>query len=165
MASEWLPFGTLGRPHGTKGEILLHPYNPGGVERGQFVLPSLVRLADQELEIASARPVQEGYLVRFAGIADREAAADLVGQVMLLPRQALGPLAAAEFFVEDIIGCEAVDPAGQVLGRVRGTYWNGAQDVMVVVREDGDERLLPVVAEYVLDFDRSRRRLVIDPHE
>jgi 16S rRNA processing protein RimM len=165
MASEWLPFGILGRPHGRNGEILLHPHNVHGVERRDFVLPSLVRLSDRELEVASSRPVPEGYLLRFCGVEDRESAVALAGQEVLLLRQSLCPLGAGEFFVQDLVGCEAVDAAGRALGRVRGTYWNGAQDVMVVVGEDGGERLLPVVAEHVLGFDGARRRVVVDPHD
>jgi ribosomal 30S subunit maturation factor RimM len=81
------------------------------------------------------------------------------------PRRSFAPLGSAEFFVEDIVGCEVFHPRGQRLGRVSGTYWNGAQDIMVV-RTDGDaECLFPVVAEYVLHFDGERRRLTVDPHE
>jgi 16S rRNA processing protein RimM len=165
MESEWLPFGILARPHGTRGEIVLRPHNAGGAERKDFVMPSLVRLAAREIEVASSRRVQEGYLVRFAGVADRAAAAALVGQEVRLPRRHLAPLAATEFFVEDLVGCAAVDPSGQPLGQVRGTYWNGAQDVMVIVGMDGHERLLPVVAEYVLGLDSAQRRVRIDPHD
>jgi ribosomal 30S subunit maturation factor RimM len=44
-------------------------------------------------------------------------------------------------------------------------FWNGAQDVIAIAADDGRERLLPVVSEYILRFDRSSRSLVVDPHE
>jgi 16S rRNA processing protein RimM len=167
MASDWLPFGLLGRPHGTKGEILLHPYNDAAT--GSTVLQTRVRLTVgeevRELQATAARQVQKGYLVCFEGIMDRDAAALLVGLEVEVPRHCLTPLYANEFYVEDIVGCEVVDVSGRSCGQVRGTYWNGAQDVMVVLSADGSERLLPVVAEHVLHFDRERGRLTVDFHE
>ena len=77
---------------------------------------------------------------------------------------AFGPLGEAEFYVEDMVGCEAFQPDGQRRGRVTGTFWNGAQDVMTIVGDDGGERLVPVVPEYVLHFESASRRLTIDPH-
>jgi 16S rRNA processing protein RimM len=169
MGSDWLPFGILRRPHGTKGEIVLHPYNPAGARLHAAGLPSEVRVGDgetaRELGVASSQPVPEGCLVRFDGIVDREAAAALVGEEVSVPRRSLAPLGSAEFYVADIVGCEVFHPHGRLLGKVGGTFWNGAQDIMVVRTADGSERLLPVVAEYVLQFDGERRRLMVDPHD
>jgi 16S rRNA processing protein RimM len=169
MPSDWLSFGILGRPHGTRGEIRLHLHAAGGQALAGHGLPSRVRLVakgeSREVGLESARPMQEGFLVRFDGIADRESAGALVGQEVQIPRQVLASLGAAEFYVQDIVGFEAVDGEGRLLGQIRGTIWNGAQDVMVIVDQEGGERLLPVVPEYVLAFDGERRRLVVDPHD
>jgi 16S rRNA processing protein RimM len=169
MASDFLPFGILRRPHGRNGEILLHPHNDVAAGATGADFPSRVRLtggdAPRELVAVAVRRVPAGYLLCFEGIADRQAAAALVGLELHVPRRGLAPLGTAEFYVEDIVGCEVVDAEERSCGRVRGTFWNGAQDVMVIVGEDGGERLLPVVAEYVLEFDGARRRLVVDPHE
>jgi 16S rRNA processing protein RimM len=166
MVSEWLPFGVLRRPHGTSGEILLHLFNSIGAQKAGLVPPARVRLTQsqgfQEVDIVACRPMQEGFLVRIDGFASREAAATLVGQEIHLPRTALGPVGEAEFYVEDIVGCEVFQSDGKLLGRVRGTFWNGAQDVMTIVDDDGGERLLPVVPEYVRRFDSSPRRLIVD---
>jgi 16S rRNA processing protein RimM len=169
MGSDWLPFGILRRPHGGKGEILLHPYNGAAGRSEDLGLLPRVRVAGagkaRELLVAASRPVPGGYLVRFEGIADRESVAALVGQEVHLPRRCLAPLGAAEFYVEDLAGCEVFHPDGRRLGRVGGAFWNGAQDIMAVVAEDGSERLFPVVAEYVLRFDGERRLLVVEPHD
>lgn len=169
MASEWLPFGVLRRPHGTVGEIPLRPYNVDGLRAAAPVPPVRVRLSRgqefTEASLVACRPVHVGFLVRFEGIATREAAAALAGQDLYLPREAFGPLEEAEFYVEDIVGCEAFGPDGQRIGRVTGTFWNGAQDVMTIVGDDGGERLLPVVSDYLLQFERESRRLIVDLHE
>jgi len=169
MASEWLPFGVLRRPHGIAGEIPLHPYNVDGSRAAAPVPPVRVRLFRgpevTEANLVACRPVHAGFLVRFEGIATRDAAAALAGQELHLPREVFGPLEEAEFYVEDIVGCEAFEPDGQRIGRVTGTFWNGAQDVMTIVGDDGGERLLPVVSDYLLQFERESRRLIVDLHE
>ena len=169
MASEWLPFGILRRPHGTSGEIPLLPFNVGASEGVVPVPPVRVRLARAqevtEANLVACRLVHVGFLVRFEGIATREAAAALAGQELHLPREAFGSLDDAEFYVEDIVGCEAFEPGGRRIGRVTGTFWNGAQDVMTIVGDDGSERLLPVVSDYLLQFERESRRLIVDLHE
>jgi 16S rRNA processing protein RimM len=168
MDSHWLPFGVLRRPHGNTGEILLHPFNEGAVQAE--TIPSArvcLRGSDGETEVmvAAARRVNDGFLVRFAGIHDRAAVRALVGRELCVPRPALAPLAAGEFFVEDIVGCSVVRADGIRLGQVRGTFWNGGQDVMVVVGDDGEEHCYPVVADFILRFDGERRLLVVDCHE
>jgi 16S rRNA processing protein RimM len=169
MVSEWLPFGVLRRPHGTSGEILLHLFNANSAQGVGLVPLTRVRLARSqevsEVNLVACRRVQVGFLVRFEGITSREAAAVLVGQEIHLPRTAFAPLEGSEFFVEDIIDCEVFQPDGQRIGRVRNTFWNGAQDVMAIVGEDGSERLLPVVPEYVHRFERAAHRLIVDLHE
>jgi 16S rRNA processing protein RimM len=173
MEAEWLPFGILRRPHGTSGEIPLLPFNAGALQGGLPDPPVRVRLARvekssqafTEVNLVACRPVHVGFLVRFAGIESREAASALAGQELHLPRTAFGPLEEAEFYVEEIVGCEAFAPDGHRIGRVTGTFWNGAQDVMTISGDDGSERLLPVVSDYLLQFERTARRLIVDLHE
>ncbi len=167
MASDWPPFGTLGRPHGTRGELVLRPHNVAASATG--VPSKQVRLSHgqvtRELVVSDIRQVPGGALVRFDGITDRNAAEALVGWQVEVPRGGLAPLDVAEFYVEDLVGCEVQDSVGQTCGQVRGTFWNGAQDVMVVVGEGGRERFFPVVPEYVLHVDAERRKVIVDPHE
>lgn len=167
-ATAWLPFGALRRPHGTRGEIFLVPFNPNGDRSWASRMPVRVRWvkagATTEIDVVAARPVAEGWLVRFATAESREAVAALVGGELQVQRQGLPALAGGEFYVEDIVGCEVYLGDGRRLGRVRGTFWNGAHDVMAVVGDDGEEQFLPVAPGFVLAFDASLRRLTVDVH-
>ena len=170
MDSPWLPFGVLRRPHGISGEIVLAPFNTSVVaSRPSFPQTMPVRLSQgeeiSETELLACRPFSEGLLVRLKDCASREAAAALVGREVHVLRALLAPLSDFEFYVEDVLGCEVATPSGLRLGRVARSFWNGAHDVMAVVGEDGHERLLPVVAEFVRSFDRARGLLIVDPHE
>jgi 16S rRNA processing protein RimM len=169
VESSWLPFGILRRPHGTSGEIPLRPFNIEGALEIVPELPAPVQLVSgqevTEATLVACRAVHGEFLVRFEGIETRESAAALAGRELHLPRDAFAPLDDTEFFVEDLVGCEAFLGDGQRVGRVTGTFWNGAHDVITIVRDDGSERLLPVVGEFISQFESASRRLVVDLHE
>ena len=169
MNTDWLRFGVLGRPHGVSGEIVLAPYNLGGRSLCDEPLPIKVTLSGAaetvKRELVGCRPVSAGYLVRLDGCSTREQAALLVGLELHVARAMLGPLPDGEFYVEDLVGCEAFSPSGARLGEIAGTFWNGVHDIMTIRGEDGDEQLYPVVAEFVRAFDRDQRRVIVDPHD
>jgi 16S rRNA processing protein RimM len=169
LASAWLPFGVLRRPHGTRGEILLAPFNSDGDRTWAKALPAAVRWVKGdrvlETEIVASRPVAGGFLVRLAAAPSREALADFVGGEVQVRRQSLPALASEEFYLEDLVGCDVFLSDGARLGRVAGTFWNGAHEVMAVVAEDGAERLVPVLPGFLLSFDAAARRATVDLHE
>lgn len=163
-----LPFGLVGRPHGLAGELVLRPFNAGGwPERAappvaaRLVLPG--RWEDHQL--VAVRPFGDDWLVRFEGIADRDAAARLVNAELHLPRAALDALGEDEFYVEDLVGCVVLDLQGRTRGVVKHAYWNGAHDVLTVEGEGGAELLIPAVPEFIRAVDLDARRVIVDPHE
>ena len=105
------------------------------------------------------------HVLRFEGVADREAAAALTHAELQVPRASLPPLAAGEIYVADLVGCAVYDLAGRLRGRVASSFWNGRQDVLTVVDEGGAELLVPAVPGFIQAVDLAARTLVIDDHE
>lgn len=169
MDPEWLPFGVLGRPHGVSGAITLRPFVPESGALGHLSLPFQVEvgLADcvSTYSVVGLRSIPAGGILSLAGVVSREQATRLTGGELRLARAALPPLGPGEFYVGDLLGCEAIDTAGRSRGRVRGIYWNGAQDVMVVGGEDGTDALVPVVPAFIRRLDRAASRVLVDFHE
>lgn len=163
-----MPYGILGRPHGIAGEIAFDPFNRADLRR---VLPAPleVQLAHGErvrnLTLVAARPVQGGLLLCFAGVDTRDAAAALVGHELRVARAVLAPPADGEFFLADALGWQVVQTDGTAMGRVTGSFWNGAHDVLTILADDGSEHLVPAVPACLRSFDPERRLLVVDYHE
>jgi len=44
---------------------------------------------------------------------------------------------------------------------VASTFWNGAQDVMVVAGTGGEEELVPLVPQFVVTMDAPGRKIVV----
>jgi len=61
--------------------------------------------------------------------------------------------------------CLVEDSQGRSLGVVRGVFWNGAHDVMVIDHKEMGERLLPAMPEFIVSIDTLGKRAVVNPHE
>ena len=159
---ETLSVGVLGRPHGIRGDVYFRPHNPQSRAFDQVRQLWLVRDGQRRLyQVKSMRPVADAYIAHLDGVESREAAAALSLAEVLVARTWLPPLEPGEYFVEDVVGCAVEGEDGRRLGVVRGTLWNGAHDVATVVTEDGHERLIPLVAEFVLSVDAPGRKMQV----
>ena len=111
--------------------------------------------------LAEARPHGESLVGRFEGIADRDAAAALVGAELAVRREALPPAGEGEYYWSDLVGLEVVNRQGVSLGRIREMMATGANDVMVV--EGERERLLPFLPGHFVDeVDLAGGRVLVD---
>lgn len=100
-------------------------------------------------------------LVRSPDIANREEAQALAGTRLYAPRAMLPePRDADEFYIEDLVGLNAVDPAGAMLGRVVAIHNFGAGDI-VEVKGDGSARMIPFTLAAVPDVDLQAGRIVV----
>lgn len=144
-----LEVGRVGRPHGLGGEVAV-TFTSDRAER--HAAGAVLYLDDQELVVETARPHQGRWLIRFAGVTDRDAAARLRGGRLVADRIAGEP---DEWWAHELIGSEVVDVAGRAHGRVAALQANPAHDLLVL--EDG--ALVPVV--FVVE--RGEGRIVVDP--
>jgi 16S rRNA processing protein RimM len=157
---ETLSVGVLGRPHGIRGDIYFRPHNPHS--RAFDEVQQLWIVSDgqsRRYDVTSMRPVAEAYIAHLAGVDNREAAAALTLAEVRVPRASLPALAPGEYYVEDVVGCAVETEDGRRLGVVSGTLWNGAHDVATVDGPDGRERLIPLVADFVLNVDAPARMM------
>lgn len=92
-----------------------------------------------------------GLVVGFEGFTDRDDAEGLRGTIVSVPAASRRNLDEGEFWLDDLVGLEAVDPDGAVLGVVSSVDFGEAQDRIVVTTPDGREVLVPFVAALVGD--------------
>ena len=128
--------------------------------------PTLKQLIDSGItveqavaQLRAAKPDEA--VVRFAEIADRNAAEALKGTELFVPREALPAAEADEFYHADLVGLRAEDEEGRVLGTVAGVHNFGAGDVIELVRADGDTVMLPFTREVVPVIEIEAGRVII----
>ncbi len=111
-----------------------------------------VNVADAERVIEKVTGSAERPIVLVEGVADREAAAALRGQALLVS-ELDSPLAAGEWLAGDLEGCVVTG-----LGRV--TRVIGAPSCDLLELEDGT--LVPLIEDAVRSIDLEARRIEVD---
>jgi 16S rRNA processing protein RimM len=162
MGEQRVVLGRVSGLFGVKGWVKLH----------SFTEPPENLLAYRDLELGlagrwravrleEARPHGRGLIGRFAGIADRDAAAALLDAELAVDRTGLPATAADEYYWADLVGLAVETVDGLALGRVDHLIETGAHDVLVVSGER--ERLIPwVPGQYVTEVDLAGGRIVVD---
>ena len=145
-----LEVGRIGKAHGLRGEVTVSLTT----DRTERVEPGAVLHAgDRSLTVVSSRPHQGRWIVAFDGVAGRDAAEALRGDVLRAE-----PLDDPDaLWVHDLVGAEVVTTEGTSCGRVTEVIANPAHDILQL--DSG--RLVPVV--FVVDESGLPDRLVIDP--
>jgi 16S rRNA processing protein RimM len=154
--------GRIGRPHGLRGEVAVQVRTDFPEQR--FVVGAqLGGDGGRTLTVEAVRPHGGALLVRFAGVADRAAAAQLSGLVLTADVAALPELDDPdEFYDHQLEGLAAVGPDGAALGTVREVVHAPASDLLVLATDHG-EALVPFVREIVPEVDLAGGRVVLDP--
>ena len=98
-------------------------------------------------------------MVLLDGVPDRTAAEAMKGLLVGAPRAALPKTEEDEFYWVDLVGLDAINTAGERLGKVAGLIETGANAVLRVVGDDGVERLLPFVSAVVQAVEREAGRI------
>jgi 16S rRNA processing protein RimM len=153
-----LRIGAVGRPHGNEGAcVVVQPT----ARLELLAAGGTVAVAGREREIEVRKGTRERPIVKFEGVNSRDAAEQLRGQPITIPRSALGALGAGEFLIDDLIGCEAFDGARRI-GRVVDVLPMPSTDVLEIEREGADVLLVPLVGDAVRSIDVEAAHLDID---
>lgn len=161
---------TLGRVagvYGIKGWIKLHSHTRPPENLLKYRRWWITRGEGFEAQVLATQVQGRALLAQIgdaAGqpVADREAAAGLIGAEIQVERAALPKLRDGEYYWADLLGLRVENVEGRTLGTVRDMTSNGAQDVLVVA-EGEMERLIPFVTpQIVREVDVDAGRIVCD---
>jgi 16S rRNA processing protein RimM len=145
---------------GLRGEVKVKTFTaqPDALAR----YGSLHDAKGNRFEITACRPTKDGEaVIAFAGIADRNAAEALKGTQLFVARDALPATQDEEFYHADLIGLEAYDSEGRLVGKVSAIHNFGAGDVIELVRDDGDSVHLAFTRETVPVIDIAGGRITV----
>ncbi len=122
-----LEVGRIDKPHGVRGEVVVSLLT----ERTDRLAPgSRLDTDDGALEVVTSRPHQHRWIVRFAGVDDREAAEARRGTVLRAEPEADDDPDA--IWVHEVVGRRVVDQDGIDRGEVQALQANPASDLLVL---------------------------------
>ena len=152
--------GVVTGVHGLRGDVSVQNrsdnperWTPGG---------TVLREDGVALTIETSRRHGRRLIVKFAGIADRSAAEALRGVVLVVPEAWLPDLSEGEWWAYQLEGCEVRTVSGRVLGIVKEVIPNPANDLWVAVDDEGNETLIPALADLLIDVDVNARTIVVE---
>ena len=167
--------GRVRKAHGIRGEVVVEPITdaPDAIfasGRRVFAGTASGDLAPNraELHVASSRPFNEGFLVGFAEVSDRNVAETWRGRYLLLPANELPPPGDEEIYVHELPGMRVVLESGEAVGIVEETY-ELPQGLAIDVRRDPPRESETVLILYdertIASVDRGARVIVVTPPE
>ncbi|HEY5959961.1 MAG TPA: ribosome maturation factor RimM [Polyangiaceae bacterium] len=152
---EYIEVARIIKPHGLGGEVgvLMHW---AGSEVLQEVSAVQLQLGDGTVvqrEISRVRASGRGFLVKFAGVNDRDSAELLRDARISVERSQLAQPAPGETFLADLIGMPVHGPDATLLGRVIDVASYPSVDALVIERADGSQVEQPWVDAWVEPID------------
>ncbi len=139
-AAQRVALAAVAGAHGVTGELRLKLFAQGVASLARY---PILWVGGEERRVTFIKDGGKTAIARFAGIASREAAEALRGQLVEVDRAALPPLDDGEYYHADLIGLPCVDAGGAPLGVVIAVENYGAGDLLEVERPDGKRALIP----------------------
>ena len=154
--------GRLGAAHGVRGWLRVQSFTDPPQRLFEW---KSWRLESQngparEVKLLEVRPQGNGWIAKLEGIDERDGAARLTGQMILVERELLPPAEGREHYRDDLVGFEVKHIEGVLLGAVDHFLDTPGNAVMVIKGER--EYLVPVTRAHLRSVDKDTRKVVVD---
>lgn len=164
-ARDWVVIGEITRPHGVKGavRVTVHTDYP---ERFDSLSLVYIMPADggspRQVSFALAGRQKEQLICHLGGISSREAAEELRGMLLVIPRDEAMELPPDHYYIFELVGLRVYTEDGKYLGRLKEVLQPGANDVYIVEAEALDgEILLPAIKDVIISVDLAKGQMLV----
>ncbi len=156
--------GKVRKPHGLDGELLLEPFSD---DPQRFKPGSQIFLGKEHLPfiIRTRRSQDTAVLIQLKGVDTPEAAGEFRNLMIYIDKKDLPPLPEGRYYHFDLIGLDVINKDGKHLGKLSEVIETGANDVYVVINEEGVETLLPAIAQVILEVSLVDGCMSVDAPE
>jgi 16S rRNA processing protein RimM len=156
--------GRIVRPHGLRGDVVIHPETDFIDERFRPGASFWTRSArgESQITVATSRTQSGRPVVGFQGVSSVEQAEGLVGLELRVPEETLQPLGQGMYYLHQLEGCRVSTRSGKEVGTV-GKVEGGIGGSRLVIDGERGEVLIPLAAEICVEIDVDAKRIVIEP--
>ncbi len=156
--------GRLGAAHGVRGWLRVQSFTDPPQRLFEWQTWHL-QAADKsgvprEVKVLEARPQGNGWIARLEGVEERNGASRLTGQMVLVEREELPPAEGREHYRDDLVGFEARNLEGALLGAVDHFVDTPGNAVMVI--KGAREHWVPVTGQHLRSIDKDARTVLVD---
>jgi 16S rRNA processing protein RimM len=104
-------------------------------------------------------------VLKFAGFNSIDEAKGLVGYDLAVPADDRVELPEDSFYEWELVGCRVETVDGQPIGMVKEIMRTGGVEILTVVDESGRDRMIPMASDIVVEIDKEKKLIRIDPPE
>jgi 16S rRNA processing protein RimM len=160
MAEKKILLAEIGAAHGIKGEVRVKPFGePDMLDR----YGKLETADGRKFRIKRMRPQKHMLVVKFEGVNTRDEAEALTGLGLFVDREKLPPPDDNEFYISDLIGMQAINRNGSVIGEIVEVPNFGADDMLEIRPDKGASFYLPLTSQTVPEIDFESGLITIIP--
>ncbi len=161
MRTTHLVIGEITKPQGVHGEVKIRPITCD-YERFEGLKTAYLKRGDsfEEIHLTVNRISFDAVFVNIAGIADRNQAEGLRGELIYIDRAHAVELDEDSSFICDLIGLHGVVDDGRDLGTLRDVLQPGGNDVYVFQGPLG-EVLVPALKSVVKRVDLEAEEIIL----
>lgn len=162
MRKRFMEAGRIVSTHGLKGELRVeHWCDSPEMLAGQKKL--FLDNGNRPVETESARVHKSMVILKIKGIDSIEEAQLLRNKILYLDRNDF-MLQPGQYFVQDLQGLRCIDwQSGRYYGRLTSVFKTGANDVYVILSDDGREYLIPAIKDVIKEIDIDGEFIKIMP--
>jgi len=163
----YVELGKLVGVWGVKGWVKLHSYTRNRADISQYktwYLKAPRSTAEPTaIKVISCREQGQGIVAHFEGVTDRDQAALMNGQKILVKQSDLPALPEGEFYWQELIGLTVKNDTS-IIGQIDSILETGANDVLVCknAHQGQDDVLIPYVDSVVLEVDIAASVMIVD---
>ncbi len=158
--------GWISAAHGLKGELYLrlHSEYADWLESGvELYLTPKNQIDRMAFCVDLAKSHKEGWRLSLNGVRTREQSEALKGAKVEIDSGLLVSEPGETLYLAELEGFELKSNEGEILGRVVGAGFNGAQDLLRVQPDNqGAEVLVPFVEDFIVEVDFSGKKIVMN---
>ena len=146
-----LQVGVISSTHGVRGEVKVFP-TTDDVKRFKKLKEVLLDTGKEHilLQIETVKFFKQFAILKFKDYDSINEIVKYKGKSLFVTRENAVKLKKDEYFIADVIGMHVINEDGTFTGTLKDVIETGANDVYVVLCEDGREVLIPAIKDCIL---------------
>lgn len=164
MSKKQLHIADIRTAHGIRGLVKMAIYleEPRDIENYN----PLHSADGKEFTVKLKNPIKGEWLVEVNAISDRNQAELLRGIELYIDRDQLPETDGDDIYLEDLVGCDAIDAEGHKIGEILSVDNFGASDLIEIKPIDGSKTFyLPIAEPFVQGIDLEENIVVVEVAE
>lgn len=159
---ERLQVGVISSTHGIRGEVKVFP-TTDNVKRFKKGISLILDTGkeEKELVVEGVKFFKQFVILKFEGIDHINDIEKYKSKSLYVTRENAVKLKKNEYFIADLIGIKVWEDSGDFLGELKDVMETGANDVYVVLQENGKEILLPAIKDCILSVEIEERKMIV----